>query len=271
MKLHITHNTLYRYSEPLFYAIQSLHLSPQSGPTQTVVKWEVQTGGALFGLRDGVGNWVQTYSRMGPTAVASVRAEGVVHSLDVSIFDERLGLHPTYFLSSSPLAETDARMTAWARQQVGEALPSAQSVLDLASAVANRVAYRQGSTEVETLALEAFDWEAGVCQDQAHVMVAMCRGLGWPARYVSGYFCAPDAPELASHAWVDVCVDIARQRWVSVDITQRSLTDQRHVRLAVGADYSRCPPIRGVRQGGGHEEMEVEVTIEQLGEDFGSD
>jgi transglutaminase-like putative cysteine protease len=264
MKLHISHHTHYRYSESLFYAIQSLHLTPQSGPTQTVVNWDVKVGGALFGLRDGVGNWVQTYSRMGPATEASVRAQGVVQSLDVAIFDEPLGLHPSYFLSNSPLAHSDARMTAWAKNHIENAAVSAQTVLALACAVSDRVAYRPGSTEVETLALEAFDWEAGVCQDQAHVMVAMCRGLGWPARYVSGYFGEPDAPELASHAWVDVCVDTARQRWVSVDITHHCLTDQRHVRLAVGADYSRCAPIRGVRQGGGEESMEVDLRIDQL-------
>ena len=264
MKLYITHHTHYHYSEPLYYAIQSLHLTPQSGPTQTVVSWEVKAGGALYGLRDGVGNWVQTYSRMGPTSVASVRAQGVVQSLDVAIFDEALGLHPTYFLGNSPLAERDPRMTTWAKAQVGDTQASAQTVLALACAVSQRVAYRPGSTEVQTLALEAFDWESGVCQDQAHVMVAMCRGLGWPARYVSGYFCAPDAPELASHAWVDVCVDVSRQRWVSVDITHGCLTDKRHVRLAVGADYSLCAPIRGMRQGGGEETMAVDLRIDTL-------
>jgi transglutaminase-like putative cysteine protease len=127
------------------------------------------------------------------------------------------------------------------------------------------VAYRKNSTHVQTTALEAFDWEVGVCQDQAHVMIAVCRSLGIPARYVSGYFYAADEPDLASHAWVDVCVDVAAHRWVSIDVTHACVTDERHVRLAVGTDYAACPPIKGIRHGGGEESMTVSVQIERLG------
>jgi transglutaminase-like putative cysteine protease len=117
---------------------------------------------------------------------------------------------------------------------------------------------------VLTTALEAFDWEAGVCQDQAHVMIALCRSLGIPARYVSGYFYAADEPDLASHAWVDVCLDVQQRRWISIDVTHACVTDERHVRLAVGTDYGACPPIKGIRHGGGQEKMTVSVQIEKI-------
>jgi transglutaminase-like putative cysteine protease len=125
------------------------------------------------------------------------------------------------------------------------------------------VSYKKGSTQVHTTALEAFDWGAGVCQDQAHVFIACCRSLGLPARYVSGYFYAANEPDLASHAWADVCIDVQKRQWVSIDITHACPTDERHVRLAIGTDYNACPPIKGIRQGGGEEEMRVEVTIER--------
>ena len=91
-----------------------------------------------------------------------------------------------------------------------------------------------------------------------------CRSLGYPARYVSGYFYAANEPDLASHAWVDVCLDVATRRWVSIDVTHSCLIDQRHVRLAMGTDYNACPPIKGVRQGGGEESMTVVITIEAV-------
>jgi len=100
-----------------------------------------------------------------------------------------------------------------------------------------------------------------VAQDQAHVFIAACRANGVPARYVSGYFYAPESPALASHAWADVCVDTDRRRWLSVDVTHECLMDERHVRLAVGPDYAACLPIRGVRHGGGEEAMRVRVEI----------
>jgi transglutaminase-like putative cysteine protease len=137
-------------------------------------------------------------------------------------------------------------------------------LLALSRGVACTVSYQKNSTGVTTTALQAFEAGAGVCQDQAHVMVAICRSLGIPARYVSGYFYAANEPDLASHAWADVCLDVAARRWVSIDVTHSCLIDQRHVRLAVGTDYNACPPIKGIRHGGGAEEMMVDITIEPV-------
>ena len=63
---------------------------------------------------------------------------------------------------------------------------------------------------------------------------------------------------------VDVCLDVAERRWASIDVTHACLTDERHVRLAVGTDYNACPPIKGVRQGGGLETMHVHIRIAPL-------
>jgi transglutaminase-like putative cysteine protease len=175
---------------------------------------------------------------------------------------------PSLFLRSTHMTEPHPRMSAWASALLGQPLSElakgptgVDQVLTLATAVGLKVGYRKGQTGVDTVALEAFDWGLGVCQDQAHVMVAVCRSIGWPARYVSGYFFDPNEPDLASHAWADVCVDAATRRWVSVDITHACLTDERHARLAVGTDYSTCPPVKGLRRGGGQETMAVDVSI----------
>jgi transglutaminase-like putative cysteine protease len=139
-----------------------------------------------------------------------------------------------------------------------------QALLALSQGVRYAIRYQTGSSNVSTTALEAFNAGKGVCQDQAHVMVAICRSLGYPARYVSGYFYAANEPDLASHAWADVCLDVATRRWVSIDVTHACLTDERHIRLAMGGDYSACPPAKGVRRGGGEESMTVTITIEPV-------
>jgi transglutaminase-like putative cysteine protease len=59
----------------------------------------------------------------------------------------------------------------------------------------------------------------GVCQDQAHVFIAACRANGVPARYVSGYFYAPDSPRWPATPGADGCIDVASRRWLSVDVT----------------------------------------------------
>lgn len=278
MKLRIHHTTHYTFTTPLRHSVQSLHLWPASGPWQTVNHWELKSPAVLHSRTDALGNHVHhgsfSPSRGQPPVLAlDVVASGVVDTHGVSVWTDAPGLpHPALFLRSTPMVEPHVRMARWAADRLGlsEAelavgpVPTPERVLTLTAAVGDKVRYRKGQTGVETTALEAFDWELGVCQDQAQVMVAVCRSLGWPARYVSGYFYAADEPDLASHAWAEVCVDVGQRRWLSVDITHACATDERHVRLAAGTDYSTCPPIKGVRQGGGREEMGVNIFITAL-------
>jgi transglutaminase-like putative cysteine protease len=97
-----------------------------------------------------------------------------------------------------------------------------------------------------------------VCQDHAHVFIACCRHLGVPARYVSGYICQPGNDAAASHAWAEAWVV---DRWRSFDVTNARPAGQDHIRLAIGADYLDASPVRGMRRGGGHEEMVATAQV----------
>ncbi len=271
MKLHIRHTTDYRYTEPLRYALQTLWLTPQTGPTQTVDFWSVGAPERLFSLVDTFGNVVQSYSLSRQTADnvrwSLVNAAGQVDTHAIAEFtdDTRLPA-PQLYLRASALARPSAALADFGRRFVSTAKPESsldlQEILALGQAISGAIRYQKYSTNVSTTALEAFEAGMGVCQDQAHVMVAVCRSLGIPARYVSGYFYAANEPDLASHAWADVCLDQSQRRWVSLDVTHGCPTDERHVRLAMGTDYTACPPIKGVRHGGGLESMTVKITIE---------
>ena len=272
MKLHIRHTTDYRYTEPLRYALQTLWLTPQSSPAQTVNFWSVGAPEKLFAQKDAFGNTVQSYTFVGTVADnvrwSLVNAAGDVETRGVPEFADLENLpHPYFFLRATHLAEPHFQLAEFGRRFLPQSLDGTanlQALLALAAGVARAVSYQKNSTNVTTTALEAFNAGAGVCQDQAHVMVAICRSLGYPARYVSGYFYAANEPDLASHAWVDVCLDVATRRWVSIDVTHYCLIDERHVRLAMGTDYNACPPAKGVRQGGGEESMTVVITIEPV-------
>lgn len=273
MKLQIRHTTDYRYTEPLRYALQTLWLTPQSGPAQTVHVWNLATPKKVFAQCDAFGNSLHSYSLVGRAADnvrgSLVKAAGEVETLGVAEFTDANTLpHPHFFLRATQLATPDKKLAEFGRRFVAPQAASGSAglsrLLTLGQAVADAVSYQKYTTNVTTTALQAFEAGAGVCQDQAHVMVAICRSLGIPARYVSGYFYAANEPDLASHAWVDVCLDVATRRWVSIDVTHSCLIDERHVRLAMGTDYNACPPIKGVRQGGGEETMTVEITIEPV-------
>lgn len=273
MKLHVVHTTDYRYTEPLRYALQTLWLTPQSSPAQTVLFWSLGAPEKLFVQRDAFGNTINSYSVVSQDADnvrwSLVNAAGNVETLGVPEFTDDSSLpHPLFFLRATDLAQVHPVLADFGRRFVQPLAAPGRAdlgmLLALSQGVADVVSYQKNSTNVTTTALQAFEAGAGVCQDQAHVMVAVCRSLGIPARYVSGYFYAANEPDLASHAWVDVCLDVAARRWVSIDVTHSCVIDQRHVRLAMGTDYNACPPIKGVRLGGGEESMTVTITIEPV-------
>lgn len=122
--------------------------------------------------------------------------------------------------------------------------------------------YVPRSTTAGTRMIEALRARKGVCQDFAHVMLAMCRTQGIPARYVSGYFYnelrKPDEIE-ASHAWVEVF--LPGYGWKGYDPTHNRLADSRYLKLAVGRDYADIRPVSGSFRGKGTRLLRVEVQV----------
>ena len=134
---------------------------------------------------------------------------------------------------------------------------------ELCLAVAEAVNYEGGTTNVTTTAAEALAAGKGVCQDQTHLFIAAARHLELPARYVSGYLADSTGNDshLASHAWAEMLVD--GLGWVSFDPANDQCATDAYIRLALGLDYGTASPIRGLRSGGGVEEMDVSVRIEE--------
>ncbi len=102
--------------------------------------------------------------------------------------------------------------------------------------------YGFGATDTRTTAQEALVGGVGLCQDYAHVMIALCRAAGVPARYVSGHMLG----EGGSHAWLEVLVD-ERGRYAAYgfDPTNRRRPGLDYLTVAVGRDYNDVPPTAG--------------------------
>ena len=103
----------------------------------------------------------------------------------------------------------------------------------------------------------------GVCQDHAHVFISAARSLGIPARYVSGYLLAGTGgePSDANHAWAEAWLDDLG--WVGFDPANGVCPTDCYVRLASGLDAAFAAPIRGTRRGGGNQELDVIVEVQQ--------
>lgn len=136
------------------------------------------------------------------------------------------------------------------------------AVYKLTAYVFDNFKYIQGVTNVETTLDEIWKLKAGVCQDFAHMLSAMLRTIGIPARYVSGYVC-PDKTgmrgEGATHAWVEAFIPFFG--WLGFDPTNNCLATDLHVRLAVGRNFRDCSPVRGTFKGVSNQRLEVGVTV----------
>ncbi len=266
MRYRIEHLTAYRYGQAALSTQQTLRLTPRAEPHQRVHAWSVRAPGDLVAATDAYGNRAHAHAlhrRHGRLRI-EVRGEVEVDALRDGRLDEAGGLPPLVFAAATALTDADEAVAAFAARHLRRRAPA--GLFDFALAVREAVAYTRGATDVRTTAAQALALGRGVCQDHAHLFIAGCRALGVPARYVSGYYHTSQAEHAASHAWADAW--LPDTGWISIDITHGCFAADALVRLAVGRDYDSACPVRGVRVGGGEEEMEV--TVEMHGLDGGA-
>jgi transglutaminase-like putative cysteine protease len=169
------------------------------------------------------------------------------------------------FLMPTPLTTVTPAVARSVVNEVRGADP-VETAAEIASRVRARVNYMPGATGVRTNAQEAWDQGQGVCQDMAHVTVALLRAAGLPARYVSGYLHPDPAAEPRqtavgeSHAWVEYWAG----EWQASDPTSGAPVRERHVVVARGRDYADIPPLKGIYHGAPASAQAVTVEVTRL-------
>lgn len=131
------------------------------------------------------------------------------------------------------------------------------SLAELMAAVHSALIYAPGTTGVSTTAAQALAQGTGVCQDYAHVLLALLRSRGIPCRYVTGMLLG----EGASHAWVEALQDGA---WLPLDPTNNQLVTDQHIKLSHGRDAADCPLNRGVFRGTAGQRAELAVIVNEM-------
>ena len=142
-----------------------------------------------------------------------------------------------------------------------------ESLLRVSDTVHRSFRYAPGSTDAASPIEHILESGEGVCQDYAHVMIAIVRSWGVPARYVSGYVLVRlgadgRRQEAATHAWVD-CL-LPGLGWVGFDPTNDRFIDERYVRIGIGRDYQDVAPTRGVLMGLADSALHVAVRMEPV-------
>lgn len=169
----------------------------------------------------------------------------------------------------SPYVRGTLGLQEYAMTSFGPKRPILEAVFDLTKRIQADFKYLPGSTNVSTPVDEVFARRRGVCQDFAHLEIAMLRACGLPACYVSGYVHNSPAPGQtklqgadASHAWVSVwCPGFG---YVDFDPTNGSVPRDEHITLARGRDFGDASPLRGVILGGGEHSVRVGVDVHRV-------
>ena len=270
MRLWITHRTHYRYTADVSEAHMELRLRPAGVEGQRIHAYDLdvwpQT--TVRGYVDGFGNHVQYFNLLAAHPALEVFSRVQVETGDAPR-PEPLDLAPLdLLLFRAPVLDTAGVRRLGRRARLRDPA-SPEQVLEAldrtVGTIAGALTYATDVTTVSTDVEEALKLGRGVCQDFAHVFIAVARAIGVPCRYVSGYVYEGDGEPFtgASHAWAEAWVP--ERGWTAYDPTHPGLSPEHYVRLAVGRDYRDAAPTRGVFMGSAESVMEATVEIRTTG------
>lgn len=276
----ILHKTRFRYSAPVSESVTEVRMQPRSEGAQRCLSFRLTTTPAarVHSYTDCYGNIVHHFDVPAPHRQITIAAESIVilppppplpEALPPSAWAELDAITAAEdywdFLAPSRFTTPTALLEALARELDVRRRDDPLSLLrELNGRIYEAFAYEPGHTQVDSPIDVALAARRGVCQDYAHVMIALVRTLAIPCRYVSGYLFhrAEDQDRSAAdatHAWVEAL--LPGLGWVGFDPTNNLVAGGRHIRTAVGRDYADVPPTRGVYKGHAESALEVGVKV----------
>lgn len=274
----IKHITRYSYASTVIDCTNQIMLFPVNDITQTVKKHELKITNdpVIEKFTDYFGNTVGVFSNIAPHNVLLIESDVVVSTNPVVLPEDKQPSEQQW-LELGQLIEVYPFLDFMKH----DAFSSVEELEHLSSRIINRddtpftnakklseyvftnFEYKKGVTSIETKIDDILKLKAGVCQDFAHLLLVLLHLTGIPARYVSGYIC-PKNHELrgegATHAWVEAYVPF--YGWLGLDPTNNCIASDRHVKLAIGKNFSDCTPVKGTYKGSSEHTLEVSVSID---------
>jgi transglutaminase-like putative cysteine protease len=290
----LAHVTEFHYDGVVSDSYNVVRLRPRDDGSQTCLSFKLHTSppSRASSYIDHWGNWIHGFNVLGEHRALRIETQSVVHvepppvpAQDITLraadamrdeLDEEFDLlTPTGYVPHPPDLQTliDEAERASSGTLYGFALATTALVHE-------RFRYEKGATHVHSTVLDAIGTGAGVCQDFAHIMLAMVRMRGIPGRYVSGYLVPSSATDddpgaedviggQASHAWMEMM--LPGFGWIGLDPTIGRPVGSRHIRVAYGRDYSDAAPVRGVYRGHAGQQLFVDVGLRPALDDDGQE
>jgi transglutaminase-like putative cysteine protease len=272
-RLRIRHETVVAYEKPAASSYNEVRMTPLTLPAQTVLDARIAVSPAvpLWSYWDYWGTQVTVFDLPEPHSELTLVATSMVETSPpaplpappgwAELRERANASRLTEYVLPTPRTQVTGEVWEAARAAAGDGDPH-EAAEAVAALVRERLAYLPGATGVHTGAQEAWDQAAGVCQDFAHLTIALLREAGLPARYISGYLHPrPEAGlqepvEGQSHAWVEYWAG----DWVGWDPTNGTRAGESHVVVGRGREYGDVPPHKGVYHGapGGPPQVSVE-------------
>jgi transglutaminase-like putative cysteine protease len=280
------HITDFKYDGPVSESYNEVRLRPMQDEMQSCLSFRLSTepNSTCSSYLDFFGNWVHQFNILRDHRSLKIEAECVVlvHAPKEPVVDgmplsqlaaieEQLS-HEFYdLLAASVFVPHTRELSGLAEIAERESNGTVGGFVEAAvKLIHSRFKYEKGATHVNSSIQDSLQSRSGVCQDIAHLLIGLCRVLGLPARYVSGYLVPKKTAEAdasleeviggqASHAWCEVY--IPNVGWVGQDPTLGRPTGLRHIRVAYGRDYGDVPPVRGVYKGHAGQRLSVDVRV----------
>ncbi|GAC1382743.1 MAG: transglutaminase family protein [Marmoricola sp.] len=277
MQLRIVHTTGYEYDDLVAASYNEARLTPQTQTGQIVTQSRIDVSPKpwMQTYRDHWGTVVTAFEVLDPHTSLRVVGTSIVHTGPTTptapplTWEDLDGLVDDFaeYLIVLPRVQPPEDLFERALMLRDSCDTPGAAAAAICHFIHEEVAYRAGSTEVQTIAATAWAQRSGVCQDLAHLVIGCLRSLDIPARYVSGYLHPAPDPEVGvpvageSHAWIEWW-DGA---WYGFDPTNDEPPNERHVVVATGRNYDDVRPLSGVFSGHGTpSQMVVDVQITRL-------
>lgn len=285
MRFDIRYTSQFSYDEAISESQNELRACPTSDARQQVSHYRVTTtpSSRMHSYTDYWGTRVDTFGIRQPHTSLEVVAESTVETWPPQMLaasprrrdlaapefrDEHLE-----FLARSPHVDWTPEVQAEAERCLEHAGDDVvNGILSIHRTIGTGFTYVPNSTYVGVDVASVHAAKEGVCQDFAHVVIAMYRSVGIPARYVSGYFFArsdsvgdePDETEIdvQTHAWVEAAVP--GHGWLALDPTNAQQVGQRHIKIGHGRDYDDVAPLKGTYTGAATHALLAGVHIRRM-------
>lgn len=280
MHLRVHHRTTFTYAGKAHDSFNETRLRPVDDESQRCYEFRLRTtpGTTSREYGDFYGNFVNYFEVIDQHATLVIDSISVVATTPVALRSPvprvtlaELERSPdrdllSEFFNSSHYVPLEVELWREAQDALAEGRGDVWGdVRRLGGHIYRCFAYRPHTTGANTRATDVLKLRMGVCQDFAHVHVGLCRSIGIPARYVSGYFLnttrRPREIE-ASHAWIEAWVP--GYGWAAFDPTNDRAADERYVKVAVGRDYADIRPVSGSYRGAPARSLKVHVSVREV-------